>query len=581
MSRNIHPSAELRTLRSGFVYSRTRTQFTERPVSVTFVEEDYPVVDTRRRANVAGLSLQVHWIDVHGRSIAMAAVLRGHEGPVAMAIAGQRSSEPVVQYEMLPLSGRLCLHLGGDLHPLEFTLGIAESLKFSALSIAADQVPVFGDDAVRKRWLDTAADMALSQRVRLRYLPSRALDQVESATQRSANLPGSQLFISANPNATGSVGHFVGFDTRLSAALPKQIDFASIGNRSLEKSLAPPWMIPAFSKPTSPSHSLSRSPLAAEFVASQYTVMLEVLRDLTRFYNSIHVFWYMGCAEYVDLVERVSEHFPQVTWHMHLFWDFRLRHESPTDMTRFESLIARAQRLPNLHVSLGSRSQGELLREQFDIEIDHFPAGPSVNLTDRQSYSHLGKDAKGPSRSLAFFPSNHAVGKNWAMGAQAALLLQRRANPVFRKVFVRVIDEQRPPEHAELVDLLREEPAIEVLEGPLTADQLTGRIGECGVVGLPYTPEWFRYRTSALLTESIVQGCRVVCLDETNLAEVVRMTNSGSVIPAAATAEVLAAALETESAHNGSLEVALRRRWFDTTAWAAVAAASTRPSALH
>lgn len=466
-------------------------------------------------------------------------------------------------------------------HPFQVMAAAAQALGIAKVTIqTADSLPPMVDDQIAQ-WLTTATDIALANEPRMHWSSdsSTLVSSNGSTTRPPLRADRNRVFLSANPNAATAIGHFVGFDARLRDQLDDRTDFASLGNQALDRATAPHWMIPVFSRATSPGDSRYRSKSARAFNDAEFPTLRNLLKDVDRFYDETHIFWYLGCAEYIPLIEHLNELFPSMTWHLHLFWDFRLADEDRATMARFAALIARAQRLANVDLSIGSKSHRNLLLERFGIDIAYFPAGPSVNLSDAESRFEL-QAAESANPANAFFPSNHAVGKNWELGARAALLLQDCGEPTFDSLYLRVIDEQMPARHQDLVERLRACANITVLDGLLSAEELTGRIKKSGVIGLPYKPEWFRYRTSALLTEAIVQGSRIVCLDETNLAEVVRETDSGTIVPANSSVDDFASAVARERRAVHELANDRRMAWFATTSWRTVAQAALSPSSL-
>lgn len=478
---------------------------------------------------------------------------------------------------------------GEPRHPAIAAAELARHFGVARVAIDRSGAPPFARHQNRLRWLETARQLAEHGMLASASTESTVRAQAEAAASTAAQsfAPDEPrvLVLSLNPNAKDAVGHFIGFDRWLvNEVVSPTVTAVSLASADLDARRAPGFLTPWFDKPTSPTNSAPASATARAFVEQSAPRLEELLDYAAERFDHVHIFWYLGCAEFIPLLERIVGHHGRLTIHMHLFWDFQLREDDPVAMRRFTELVGRGAALDGTHLSLGSQTQIERLALSTGTRLAYFPAGPSTNIPDdvgresliNQCEQHQAAAHTRGTRTV-LFPSNHAVGKNWDLSARAALALQTRADHPFAIAQIRLLADHYDGD-PDLPDQLRSCPGINVIEGELTAAELTRLVATAHIVAIPYGPEWFRNRTSALLTEAIVAGCRLVVLDNTNLAEVVQATQSGTVVDADCTAEEFAAAVANERWHPLSdAEYQLRLDWYAGTEWSVVAREAIRP----
>ena len=344
--------------------------------------------------------------------------------------------------------------------------------------------------------------------------------------------PIDRVLLSVNPNAESlRGGHFVSFDRQLrDQALAKGSAFLMAGHRRLERGEGyEPWMLPWFDRRTSGSH-VSDPTNVSSFI-EQTTEQLEtILAAITQHFDRPTVFWYLGSAEYVPVVERLSREFPDTNWHLHLFWDFLVDRTNPAAVRRFRELVARAESLSRVQLTLGTQP---LLEEFEHVLVDSpfrlLPDGPSVSIPDDEARHRILSPARergdGPFRILC--PGGHAVGKNWEVGASVLVALAERHGEHFECV-LRFVEAQATRSEKKIARGLVDVSNLDLVEGLLDEHVLIEMLDTSDVVFLPYGTELFSQRSSGLLTEAVISGARIVCFEGTYLAWIVEKFGLGT-----------------------------------------------------
>jgi len=344
--------------------------------------------------------------------------------------------------------------------------------------------------------------------------------------------PIDRVLLSVNPNAESVLrGHFVSFDRRLrDQALANGSAFLMAGHRRLEHGEGyEPWMLPWFDRRTSGSHVSDPTDVSA-FVEETSDRVETILAAITQHFERPTVFWYLGTAEYVPVVERLSQKFPDTAWHLHLFWDFLVDRTNPAAVRRFRELVARAESLPKVSLTLGT----EPLLEEFEhVLVDSpfrlLPDGPSVSMSDDDARHRILSPARergdGPFRILC--PGGHAVGKNWKVGASVLEALAERHGERFEGV-LRFVEAQATRDEKKIARGLADIPNLDLVKGLLGEHVLIEMLDSSDVVFLPYGSKLFSKRSSGLLTEAIISGARIVCFAGTYLASIVEQFGLGT-----------------------------------------------------
>jgi hypothetical protein len=366
-------------------------------------------------------------------------------------------------------------------------------------------------------------------------------------------------------------GHFVNFDRRLrEQALANGSSLLLVGHRRFERGDGyEPWMLPWFDRRTSGSHIVDPTNVAAfnEQTAQQLKPILEGVTD--RFARP-QVFWYLGAAEYVPVIEILAHQYPTVSWHLHLFWDFLVDRSDIFAVRRFRELLARVELLPNVRLTLGT----ETLLEDFNRVLVNaplrlLPDGPSVSIPDHEARARILAESvcRGDAPALVLCPGGHAVGKNWTTGASvlAALVDQHRGR--FEGV-LRLVESQASRAEVRLARSLDDD--LDIVRGLLPDEDLVAMFDDADVVFLPYGTELFQHRSSGLLTEAIISGARIVCFEGTYLSWVVDHYGLGSSVSEFASIDTCVAAIvsEAERARSGDPdEQASRLNYLSVNSW--------------
>jgi len=464
-------------------------------------------------------------------------------------------------------------------HPALLGLVAASSCQPSHMMISTAGIPPFRSDAERRIWYDVARglhDEGTS-------IKSTAL-ATEAGSRPSIEASTRSAILSINPNADSTqFGHFLGFDRQLRRlALREGTSLVTAAHLGLgDDPERRPWMIPWFSITTSYRHA--GDPRAARpFLRVMADELRPLLEHLTLHFDDQRVFWYLGAAEYLPVVEVLCAEFPSVEWHVHLFWDFGLDTSDQSSLRRFREMVEPAAALDRVTLTLGTETLLDELDSAFPGHpFGLLPDGPSVIIPDEEAEQQLdcALARHRPQRLEVFCPGNHSIGKNWVIGAEVAIRLSERFGDRFRTT-VRFLRERTSAEQRSRLDRLQDADHVRLIEGLPSDAELLTLLEEADVVFLPYSPDWFRHRSSGLLTEAVLCGCRVVCLDDTYLAWVTRSAEIGSSLTETSDIDAFvdAIAAEAERARGDRIMERDARiaRW-KATSWETIHASLHRP----
>ncbi len=451
--------------------------------------------------------------------------------------------------------------------PNLLALRIAAWLGPASIAFLGGGPSSFEDRSERRAWTEEAR--ALAERG-IRISDDLPLGDRQPVAFR----PAESVIVSVNPNAESMWrGHFVGFDRRLrEQALAHGSALLLLGHQRLERGEGfEPWMVPLLDRRTSGSHVIDPTHVTP-FNVDTVERLRYVLDEVSTRFEEVTIFWYLGAAEYVPTIETLASEYPSVTWHLHLFWDFLVDTHDTSATRRFRELLARVNLLPSVRLSVGTESLlDDLNRILPDSPLLLLPDGPSVTIPDNEARSMILRPTSPPGDApyRVLCPGGHAVGKNWTVGATVLRELVRRHGGDY-EASLRFIEAQATREEKRLAQSLADEEHLELIQGPLGADELLAMLDGTDVTFLPYGSDLFAHRSSGLLTEAIICGSRIVCFEDTYLAWVVEKHGLGTVVPERAGIEVCIEAIIEEAARttsNSATDVHARLNYLDTTSW--------------
>jgi hypothetical protein len=427
-------------------------------------------------------------------------------------------------------------------------LRVASWLSPASIVLISEDLPTFRDRSERTRW--TAEARSLSRRgIEITYGP--APDRLTVPFRHDDT-----VIVSVNPNAESmQSGHFVRFDRRLrEQALANGRALLLVGHQRLGRSNNhEPWMLPWLDRRTSGSHVVDPTNVTG-FISETVNQLRPILDEVTQNFDRPQVFWYLGAAEYVPIIEILARDYPAVRWHLHLFWDFLVDRSDPTALRRFRELLARVELIPTVRLTVGT----ETLLDDFDqVLVDSpltlLPDGPSVSITDDEALAHITSqpDDRDDAPVRVLCPGGHAVGKNWIVGATVlAELISQQAGRF--EAAIRLNEAQATRAEVKLARNLEDDGLVEVVDGLLTDDELLSLLADADVVFLPYSAALFAHRSSGLLTEAIIAGSRIVCFKGTYLAWVVDNYSLGTSVSELAGVDACIDAITIEAEHAKS-----------------------------
>lgn len=342
--------------------------------------------------------------------------------------------------------------------------------------------------------------------------------------------PDLRTFVMLDPDAKDDWGHFLAYDKRLAmAARANGLNFALLSRSELAtkfKPAAATSMHPVF---TINSWTVgNKTPAERENVLKFARELDQGLSEVEERYQEgdICVFFYVGSLEAAEVLEFLLAQHPRMHGVINLFWSYNFDQTDPAYQERWKTVAKRMNAHQRLHLTHATEQIADEFARDRELELPVLEH-PSTTFSDNEAAKLAActiaqrTDAT-PYRVL--FPGGARAEKGFVLSIDSCTFL--RDEPDLALALRSRLDKVSGPKLKRAFDAL-DKTGIEIIDQDLSDDEFIDMVRSADIVVIPYCADAFRRRTSGILVDAMLLGKPVVVLQDTWLADIVSVEQTG------------------------------------------------------
>ncbi len=350
-------------------------------------------------------------------------------------------------------------------------------------------------------------------------------------SEPSVTLPATKIFISINPDAGHNHGHYISHDNMLNEAFAshgyQHIVFSNVSTDLLDSVNF--RVIPTFSCPGSWMLKLDRFKI--DFQSEFRSSYLQIVSDPS-FNGDIIVYMYMGCTKVAswicELMSELPEHLSERT-NVFINCFNNIVNPKPDEIKQELSQIELLPFGRNIHLSIDSAAARQDILSLIHGKCNLLPFGiwPMIATTNysflmsarpRSTPESLAASDRFQTRKYSvYFPATSQRAKGVHIGLDICLSLSSSFpdNQYAIRKSSHVVDD----EIAQMYEKAGKRSNITIIGSSDSDSEYLQPFLSSEVSCITYDPAFFASKTSAVLLDSVICGCKIICCKGTWLSQ--------------------------------------------------------------
>jgi len=281
-------------------------------------------------------------------------------------------------------------------------------------------------------------------------------------------------------------------------------------------------------------------------------------------YASMVLYFYCGSLEHARIADELSQEFPNVHFHINVFWQFQLTNPSIYYRNRWRPVISRVAKNSRITLTAPTQKIAEQIESMFGIQLAIAPH-PSTTFSDAE-IGTLAADFKheAEARCKVLFPGGVRTDKGFHLTVEAARIL---AKDPTNEIVVRANPENADSGLENQIERL-EGLDVTVHSGDLNAGEFQAFLNDSSIIVCPYLRSAFAARTSGLVVDAMILGKPVIALTGTWLGDLVENEGFGlAVAPDAISISRAVGEIKVRYSHFAARASMARQNYLKQNSW--------------